>query len=124
MKSKVLVADDSPLVQRMVEKMLTGAGYEVVTAADGVEAVEKARAGVGLVILDLQMPRMDGHQACRALKADPATSALPVIILTSSEDRGPASRESGADHYITKDTNTHRILDLVRTVLGEAPARG
>ena len=118
MKSKVLVADDSPLVQRMIEKMLTGAGYEVVIAADGQEAVEKARGDVSLVILDLQMPRMDGHAACRALKSDPATRALPVIILTSSEDRETASRETGADHYVTKDTNTHRILDLVRTVLG------
>ena len=120
MKSKVLVADDSPLVQRMVEKMLTSAGYDVVTANDGQEAVEKAREGVQLVILDLQMPRMGGQEACRLLKADPATRALPVIILTSSEDRGGASRESGADHYITKDTNTHRILDLVRSVLGES----
>jgi CheY-like chemotaxis protein len=120
LKSKVLVADDSPLVQRMVEKMLTSAGYDVVTANDGQEAVEKARGGVHLVILDLQMPRMGGHEACRLLKADPATRALPVIILTSSEDRDGASRESGADHYITKDTNTHRILDLVKSVLGEA----
>ena len=122
MKSKVLVADDSPLVQRMVEKMLTGAGYDVVTAGDGREAVEKARGDVRLVILDLQMPRMGGLEACRVLKADPATSALPVIILTSSEDRGEASRrESGADHYITRDTNTHHILDLVKSVLGDAP---
>jgi CheY-like chemotaxis protein len=120
LKSKVLVADDSPLVQRMVEKMLTSAGYDVVTANDGQEAIEKAREDVRLVILDLQMPRMGGLEACRVLKADPATSALPVIILTSSDDRGgeASRRESGADHYITKDTNTHRIVDLVRSVLG------
>ena len=119
MKSKVLVADDSPLVQRMIEKMLTGAGYEVVVAHDGQEALDRASAPpFGLVILDVMMPRLNGDAACRALKAAEATRGLPVIILTSREAGEMASLAgAGADHYITKDTNTHHILDLVKSVL-------
>src|SRR6185295_289922 len=63
---KVLIADDSPLVLRMIEKALQGAGLSVVTARDGLEAIEKALSeDVGLVILDVMMPRMNGYQTCR-----------------------------------------------------------
>jgi chemosensory pili system protein ChpA (sensor histidine kinase/response regulator) len=117
---KVLIADDSPLVLRMIEKMLTSAGYEVATAHDGREALERASSErFALAILDVSMPRMNGDEACRALKAAEATRALPVIILTSREAGEMASLAgAGADHYISKDTNTHHILDLVKSVLG------
>jgi CheY-like chemotaxis protein len=79
LKAKVLVADDSALVLRLIEKMLAGAGYEVVTARDGLEAIEKALLeDVRLIILDVMMPRMNGYQACRLLKSDPVTRDLPV----------------------------------------------
>jgi CheY-like chemotaxis protein len=119
-KPKVLIADDSPLVLRMIEKMLTGAGYDVVTAHDGQEALERASAEpFGLVILDVMMPRMNGDEACRALKDGEATRGLPVIILTSREAGEMAALAgTGADHFVSKDTNTHRILDLVKSVLG------
>ena len=122
LKPKVLIADDSPLVLRMIEKMLTGAGYDVVTAHDGQEALERAAGErFGLAILDVMMPRMNGDEACRALKAGEATRNLPVIILTSREAGEMAAlADTGADHFISKDTNTHHILDLVRSVLGPA----
>ena len=126
MKAKVLVADDSALVLRMIEKMLTGAGFEVVTARDGLEAIEKAvLEDVGLIILDVMMPRMNGYQACRLLKSDPVTRDLPVVILTSRDQAGDRfwGLETGADYYITKDAEPHRILDLVKNVLpADAPA--
>jgi two-component system cell cycle response regulator len=117
---RVLVADDSPVVVRMIEKMLTGAGIEVVTAHDGLEAIEKAFAGdVSLVILDVMMPRMNGYQACRLLKNEPSTKGMPVVILTSKDQAGDRywGLETGADYYITKDSEPQRILELVRTVL-------
>lgn len=118
-KPKVLIADDSPLVLRMIEKMLAGSGYEVVTAHDGQEALERAAAErFGLIILDVMMPRMNGDEACRALKAAEATRGVPVIILTSREAGEMGSLAgAGADHCITKDTNTHHILDLVKSLL-------
>ncbi len=105
--------------------MLTGAGYEVVTARDGLEAIEKAvLEDVQLIILDVMMPRMTGYQACRLLKTDPATRGLPVVILTSRDQAGDRfwGLETGADYYITKDSEPHRILDLVENILGAAPA--
>src|SRR5688572_5280183 len=108
----------------MIEKMLAGAGYDVVTARDGLEAIEKAvLEDVRLIILDVMMPRMNGYQACRLLKTDPATRDLPVVILTSRDQAGDRfwGLETGADYYITKDSEPHRILDLVKNVLGTEP---
>jgi two-component system cell cycle response regulator len=124
-----LIADDSPLVLRMIEKTLEGAGLHVVTARDGLEAIEKAFSDdFGLVILDVMMPRMNGYQACRLLKSEPTTRPIPVVILTSKDQ--PADRfwgiETGADYYLTKDANTERILELVKNILAgdtERPAQ-
>ncbi|HSB61675.1 MAG TPA: response regulator, partial [Vicinamibacteria bacterium] len=124
--AKVLIADDSPLVLRMIEKTLMGAGLHVVTAHDGLEAIEKAFSeDFGLVILDVMMPRMNGYQACRLLKSEPTTAMIPVVILTSKDQ--PADRfwglETGADYYVTKDANTERILELVKNILATEAER-
>jgi two-component system cell cycle response regulator len=125
---KVLVADDSPLVLRLIEKMLTSAGLAVVTARDGLEALEKAfTEGVSLVILDVMMPRMNGYQACRLLKTEPSTRHVPVVILTSRDQAGDRfwGLETGADYYITKDADPQKIVALVRDILdGESQGRG
>src|SRR5262245_58960981 len=116
---RVLIADDSPLVVRMIEKMLTGAGYGVVTARDGLEAIEKAVVeDVALVILDVMMPRMNGYQACRLLKTEPTTKSLPVVILTSKDQAGDRfwGLETGADYYITKDAEPQKIVELVKKI--------
>jgi two-component system cell cycle response regulator len=117
---RVLVADDSPLVLRTMEKLLASAGYAVITARDGLEAIEKGMAeAVDLVILDVTMPRMNGYQACRLLKTEPTTKSLPVVILTSRDQAGDRfwGLETGADYYITKDSEPHRILELVKNIL-------
>jgi two-component system cell cycle response regulator len=121
--AKVLIADDSPLVLRMIEKMLAGAGFTVVCAKDGIEAIEKVFSDdVQLVILDVMMPRMNGYQACRILKTETATRDIPVVILTSKDQAGDRfwGLETGADYYITKDAEPHRILELVKKVVGTA----
>jgi twitching motility two-component system response regulator PilH len=127
-KPSILIADDSPLVLRMIQGMLEEAGFRVVTARDGLEAIEKAVAeDVRLVILDVMMPRMNGYQACRLLKTEPLTRELPVVILTSRDQAGDRfwGLETGADYYITKDSEPHRILELVRNILAQddPPAR-
>src|SRR5262249_41861344 len=104
----------------MVEKMLEGAGLSVTTARDGLEALQSAFAeDFNLVILDVMMPRMTGYQACRLLKTEPLTKAVPVVILTSKDQAGDRfwGLETGADYYITKDAEPHRIVDLVRNIL-------
>jgi two-component system cell cycle response regulator len=104
----------------MIEKMLTSSGLLALTAQDGLEAIEKALTQeVDLVILDVSMPRMNGYQACRLLKSDPATREIPVVILTSKDQAGDRfwGLETGADYYVTKDAEPHKILDLVRNIL-------
>jgi two-component system, cell cycle response regulator len=123
---RVLIADDSPVVLRMIETMLSGAGIDVVIAHDGLEAIDKAvTEDVSLVILDVMMPRMNGYQACRLLKSEPSTKMLPVVILTSKDQAGDRfwGLETGADYYITKDSEPQRILELVRQVLSNGNLR-
>src|SRR5688572_16091807 len=106
----------------MIQKILMDAGFGVVLAHDGLEAIEKAVAeDVRLVILDVTMPRMNGYQACRLLKTEPLTRDLPVVILTSRDQAGDRfwGLETGADYYITKDSDPQRILELVRNILAD-----
>jgi len=124
--SKILIADDSPLVLRMIEKMLMEAGLTVVTARDGLEALEKVVGeDIDLVILDVMMPRMNGYQTCRLLKSEPTTCSVPVVILTSKDQEGDRfwGLETGADYYITKDSEPHRIVELVKNVLASEGSR-
>ncbi len=124
---RVLIADDSPLVLRMIEKIVSGAGFEVITARDGMEAIEKVFAEpVDLVVLDVNMPRMNGYQACRLLKQEEATKNIPVVILTGNDQAGDRfwGLEIGADRYVTKDAEPQRILDVVKEVVAETSKRG
>jgi two-component system cell cycle response regulator len=119
-QKKVLVADDSPVVLKALESLLGAAGLQVVTARDGLEALEKAFAeGVSLAVLDVTMPRMTGYQACRLLKTEPQTRDLPVIILTSRDQAGDRfwGLETGADYYVTKDAEPAHLLELVKNIL-------
>ncbi|HEY6546882.1 MAG TPA: response regulator, partial [Vicinamibacteria bacterium] len=124
---KVLIADDSPVVLSSLQAMLGAAGVAVVTARDGLEALEKAFAEeVSLAVLDVNMPRMTGYQACRLLKTEPQTRDLPVIILTGRDQAGDRfwGLETGADYYLTKDADPARLLELVKNILaGPGPAR-
>jgi len=119
---RILIADDSPMVVRMLSKMLSEAGFGVVEARDGLEAVEKAMAGdVDLVILDVLMPRLNGYQACRILKSEAATRHLPVVILTTLDQAGDRfwGTQTGADHYVTKDSPPAQLLELVQRTVSD-----
>jgi two-component system cell cycle response regulator len=124
--TQVLIADDSPVVLHMLETMFRGTGFEVLTAKDGIEAVEKAFAhDVSLIILDVMMPRLNGYQTCRLLKSDSQTKDIPVIILTSKDQAGDRfwGLETGAAHYLTKDEAPQRLLELVAGTLAEWKSR-
>jgi NtrC-family two-component system sensor histidine kinase KinB len=117
---KILVADDSLMVRSVVSRMLRNAGYAVVTAANGIHAVQLAYSEApDLIVLDIMMPRMNGHQVCRLLKSDPDAAAVPVIILTGSEGLGDEfwSRQTGADRFLTKDCEEETLLGMVTELL-------
>src|SRR5579863_7466765 len=120
---KVLVVEDDAAISRVLQLELQHEGYAVDTARDGLEGLEKALKEPDLVILDLMLPRMDGLEVCKRLRAK---SRVPVIMLTA-KDRVPdkvAGLDLGADDYLTKPFSTEELLARVRARLREKePAR-
>ncbi len=117
MGKRVLVVDDDRVIQQLLEVNLELEGYEVVaTAADGKEALEKiAELKPDLVILDIMMPKMDGLEVCRRLRADPDLSEIPVILLSArAQDMDiREGLEIGASAYLTKPFDPVELLDVV-----------
>jgi len=125
-KSRVLVVDDISKNLQVVGTMLRNAGYHVMPATSGPQALERAQAQVpDLILLDLMMPEMDGLEVCRRLKADPPTRAIPVIFLTASNEMEHLVNGfgAGAVDYVTKPFNAPELLARVRTHLELQHAR-
>jgi CheY-like chemotaxis protein/class 3 adenylate cyclase len=125
-KKLILLADDSPLIHRHTVPILEDDGYEVRSANDGAEAIELARAlRPDLVITDVEMPLVDGYGVCKALKADPATAHVPVLICSSLGEAADLERgfDAGADDYLVKPVIPEELSTRVRAlVLGSLPA--
>jgi len=120
MKQRILVVDDEPDVLELVEYNLSGAGFSVITASDGAEALAKIRTHQpDLVILDVMMPEMDGTELCKLLRRDPATADIPIILLTARA--GEIDRvlgfELGADDYVTKPFSPRELVLRVKSLL-------
>jgi CheY-like chemotaxis protein len=117
MGKRVLVVDDDRVIQQLLEVNLELEGYEVVaTAADGREALEKIAAlKPDLVILDIMMPKMDGLEVCRRLRADPELAKIPVILLSArAQDMDiREGLEIGASAYLTKPFDPVELLEVV-----------
>jgi two-component system sensor histidine kinase and response regulator WspE len=121
-RRRILVVDDSPLTRELIGSLLEAVGYDIVMAADGMEALDLlANTKVDLVCSDLEMPRVDGLELTRRLKAHPTHKVLPVVILTTrggEEDR-QRGLAAGADGYITKgDLVRQDLVDVVGRLLG------
>jgi two-component system chemotaxis sensor kinase CheA len=120
---KILVAEDSFTVRELQRTILQAAGYQVVTARDGREALNLLRrnADVALVMTDLEMPELDGLELTRSIRADPARSTLPVVIVTShaTEEDRRRGIDAGADAYMAKRSfNQHALLATVERLVG------
>jgi putative two-component system response regulator len=118
--ARVLVVDDEERNRRLLVAMLEAEGYSAIEAADGIQALALARQSPpDIVLLDIMMPGMDGYQVARALKADPLTKAMPVVMVTALDDR--ASRlqglEAGAEEFVTKPVDRNELRIRVRNLL-------
>jgi two-component system phosphate regulon response regulator PhoB len=120
MKPKILVVDDEPDAVELVEFNLKQAGYDVVTAADGDEALKKARSVLPkLIILDLMLPEVDGMEVCKILRRDARTRGIPIIMLTAkaAEIDRVLGLELGADDYVTKPFSPRELVLRVKRLL-------
>lgn len=114
----ILIVDDSKLVTDIVKMRLEMYGYRVYTAATGEEGLARIAAEQpDLVVLDVQMPGIDGYEVCRRIRESPVLENLPVIMLTSMDDRR-AGFEAGVDDYLNKDLDLLDLPNRVKLLLG------
>ena len=120
--AKILLVDDEPDVVASLGMRLGAAGYQIVTASDGMSATQKAvQEQPDMIVLDIGMPGGDGHTVAQRLNENPATAGIPIVFLTAritQEDMNKATAE-GAVGYMLKPFNSERLLALVERVLSE-----
>jgi adenylate cyclase len=125
MPATILVVDDDPVIQKLLAVNFEMEGYRVVTGGDGEEALAQVVAErPDVVLLDVMMPKLDGIEVVRRIKADPDTAAIPVLLLSAkaqSKDIA-AGLEAGADGYITKPFDPLDLLERVAALLRRDPS--
>lgn len=120
--AKILIAEDEPDIRELVAFMLRFAGYEVMAASNGEEAVQAATHDVpDLVLMDVRMPRMTGYEACRIMKANPQLHDVPVVFLSAKgqEAEIQTGLEAGAEEYMLKPFSPDELTNRVRAILSK-----
>lgn len=119
-KGKILVVDDEVYIVHILDFSLRMEGYEVVTALDGEQALERIESErPDLIVLDIMMPKLDGYEACRRLRANPDTRDIPIILL-SAKGRNVDQKmgiDAGADEYITKPFSPRKLVEKINGML-------
>lgn len=121
--SKILVAEDERDIRELIAFTLRFAGFEVVLASNGVEALEMVESDKpDLIILDVRMPRMTGYETCRKLKEKPSTAQIPVVFLSAKGQDAEVRQglESGAEEYILKPFVPDELVTQVREIMKRA----
>lgn len=119
-KERVLIVDDEPVNQELLEAFLIGCDYDLDFAADGAEALEKVKSfEPDLVLLDIMMPKMSGFEVCEQLKSDPETAGIMVLMVTALGELGDVERavKVGCDDYLSKPVNKAELLKRVENML-------
>ena len=121
MSKRILVVEDQEDLRGILRDLLSGTGYTVIEAADGEAGVAKAASErPDLVLMDIQMPLVDGYEATRRIKADPALKPIPIVAVSSYAMKRDEEkvRASGCDHYVTKPYSPMQLLKIIRGVIG------
>jgi two-component system, cell cycle response regulator DivK len=119
---KILIADDSDMMRKIAKMTIGKDGYEVIEASNGAQAVELAtREQPQLILLDAEMPEMDGWEATKLLKSNPLTAAIPILICTGHDlsDEDVLVKESGISGYVSKPYNPAQMILKIKEVLGK-----
>ena len=119
-RSKILVVDDNPQNLELLVAYLESLGCQVITAVDGLEAIDRVRAETpDLILLDVMMPRMSGFEVCRKLKTDPETRDIPILMVTALNEMSDIERgvQSGTDDFVSKPVNRLELVTRVKSLL-------
>ena len=122
MTKRILVVEDQEDLRAILRDLLSGSGYEVIEAANGQEGVSKAKSErPDLILMDIQMPVLDGYETTRQIKADPNLKATPIIAVSSYAMKGDEekARAAGCEHYVTKPYSPIQLLKVIRGFLSE-----
>ena len=122
MSKRILVVDDQEDLRGVLRDLLAGSGYTVIEAADGETGVAKAKSDrPDLILMDIQMPVIDGYEATRRIKGDPSLNPIPIVAVSSFAMKGDEekARAAGCDHYVTKPYSPLSLLRHIREFLGE-----
>lgn len=117
---RLLIADDDPQSVELLEAYLSDSGYETQSAADGAETLAKVQNWKpDLILLDIMMPKISGFEVCKRLRADPATRATAIIMITALDQPSDIDRavDAGTNHFVTKPINKNELLLHVRALL-------
>jgi two-component system alkaline phosphatase synthesis response regulator PhoP len=115
---KILVVEDEQDLRELVGKYFVNMGYQVVTTADGGDAVDLAKdEKPQIILLDLRMPELDGLEVCKKLKADKATRAIPIIVVTAYNSELNEALAAGADDFVAKPVHLHDLSVRVKSIL-------
>jgi two-component system cell cycle response regulator DivK len=120
MTKRILVVEDQEDNRQILRDLLTNAGYEMLVAEDGVQALEQAeKHRPDLILMDIQLPVLDGYEATRRLKANPELKAIPIIVITSYALSGDEekARAAGCDAYVAKPFSPRALLAKMREYL-------
>jgi two-component system alkaline phosphatase synthesis response regulator PhoP len=122
-KGRILVVDDEIYIVHILDFSLGMEGYEVLTALDGEQALERLKNDKpDLIVLDIMMPKVDGYEVCRTIKSNPDTQHIPVILL-SAKGRNVDQKmgfDVGADDYITKPFSPRKLVERINSLLGQS----
>jgi CheY-like chemotaxis protein len=123
---KILYIEDHPAQRDIMAQMLELSGYEVAVACDGIDGVERALSWhPDLILMDLRMPRMDGFEAIKELRKDPATADIPIIAISAwaSAKHKERAIEAGANEHFTKPVDLSRLLETINRFLSQQATR-
>lgn len=124
---KLLLVEDNDMNRDMLSRRLSRRGYDVSIAIDGRDGLDRARAEpFDVIVLDMSLPELDGWQAARLLKADPATAHVPIVALTAHAMAGDREKalEAGCDEYDTKPVDLDRLIGKIEALLIENNNKG
>ena len=116
MAKSALIIEDDPQQRKLFDRMLTALGWRITTAPDGEAGLTAARSHLpDIIVLDVMMPRLNGYQVCRQLKADDATRAIPIVIVTSKDQPADEfwAREVGANAFVSKPVDVLELAALL-----------